>query len=93
MIEKRYYIIEKPAEKPADSNNKKEEVLLLKEKIKFLQSENSFLKSAINIKQKVMASILEHNSNLLNHQCCRVSENANNEIYQKSENKKKKLKN
>ena len=38
--------------------------------------------------------ILEHNSNLLNHQCCRVSENANNEIYQKSsENKEKKLKN
>ena len=53
-------------EKLADSNNKKDEVLLLKEKI---------------------------NSNLLNHQCCRVSENANNEIYQKSsENEEKKLK-
>ena len=79
-------------EKPADSNNKKDEVLLLKEKIKFLESENSFLKSDINIKQKVIDSILEHNFNLLNHQCCRVSENANNEIYQKSENKEKKLK-
>ena len=79
--------------KPADSNDKKDEVLLLKEKIKFLESENSFLKSDINIKQKVIDSILEHNSNLLNHQCCRVSENANNEIYQKSsENKEKKLK-
>ena len=41
-------------------------------------------------------SILEHNSNLLRHQdqqCCRVLENANNEIYQKSsDNKGKKLK-
>ena len=41
-------------------------------------------------------SILEHNSNLLHHQnqqCCRVWENANNEIYQKSsDNKEKKLK-
>ena len=38
-------------------------------------------------------SILEHNSNLLNYQCCPVWENASNEIYQKSsENKEKKLK-
>ena len=29
-------------------------------------------------------SILEYNLNLLNYQCCRGSENANNEIYQKS---------
>ena len=51
------------------------------------------MKSDINIKQKVTDSVLEHNSNLLNHQCCQVSENANNEIYQKSsENKEKKLK-
>ena len=51
------------------------------------------MKSDINIKQKVIDSVLEHNSNLLNHQCCQVSENANNEIYQKSsENKEKKLK-
>ena len=54
-------------EKLAHSNNKKDEVLLLKEKIKFLESENSFLKSDINIKQKVVGSILEHNSNLLDH--------------------------
>ena len=79
--------------KQADSNNRKEEVLLLKEKIKFLESENSILKSDINIEQKVIDSILEHNPNLLNYQCCRVSENASNEIYQKSsDNKEKKLK-
>ena len=81
-------------EKPSDSNNEKGEVLLLKEKIKFLESENNFLKSdIINIKQKVIDSILEHNSNLLNRQCCRVSENIDNEIYQKSNaNKEMKLK-
>ena len=46
----------------------------------------------MNIKQKVIGSILEHTSNLLNHQCCQVSENANNEIYQKSsENEENKL--
>ena len=53
--------------KRADLNNKKDEVVSLKEKIKFLESENSFLKSDINIKQKVIDSILEHNSKLLNH--------------------------
>ena len=42
--------------KPADLNNKKEEVMSLKEKIKFLESENSFLKNDINIKQKVFNS-------------------------------------
>ena len=79
--------------KPADLNNKKDEVMSHKEKIKFLESENSFLKNDINIKQRVIDSILEHNSNLLNYQCCRGSEKANNEIYQKSsETREKKLK-
>ena len=65
----------------------------LKEKIKFLESEYNFLKNDINIKQKAIDSILEHNSNLLNHQCCRGSEDPNNEIYQKSsETREKKLK-
>ena len=35
-------------------------------------------------------SILEHNSNLLNHQCCRGLENANNEIFQKSSDTREK---
>ena len=79
--------------KLVDSSNQKDEVLLLKEQINFLESENRFLKSGINIKEKVKDSILEHNSNLLNHQCCRVSQNTSNEIHQKSsENKEKKLK-
>ena len=51
------------------------------------------LRFSSSIKQKVVDSILKHNSNLLNHQCCRVLENTNSEIYQKSsENKEKKLK-
>ena len=57
--------------------------MLLKEKSKFLESENSFLKIDINIKHKVKDSIFEHNSILLNNQCCQVLENANNEITKK----------
>ena len=73
--------------------NEKGEVLLVKEKIKFLESENSLLKSDIDIKQKVIDSILEYNSILLNHQYCQVSQNINNEIPQKSsESKENKLK-
>ena len=39
-------------EKRSDSNNKRDEVMLVKEKIKLLESENSFSKNEINIKQK-----------------------------------------
>ena len=39
-------------EKRSDPNNKRDEVMLVKEKIKLLESENSFSKSGINIKQK-----------------------------------------
>ena len=56
--------------KPTDSINDKKEVLLLKEKIKLLRSENSLSKSDITTKQKVIDSILEHNPNLLYHKCC-----------------------
>ena len=45
-------------QKPTDSNNKKDEVLLLKQKIKSLELENTFLKGDINIKQKVIDSVL-----------------------------------
>ena len=53
-------------EKLFESNNEKDEVLLVKEKIIFLKSENSLLKSDINIKQKVIDSTLEYNSILRN---------------------------
>ena len=74
--------------KQADSNNEKKEALLLKEKLKFLESKNSFLKIDITIKQKVIDSILKYNSLSLNHECCRVSQNTNNEIHQKSRENK-----
>ena len=45
-------------EKQPGSNNEEEEVFILKEKIKFLESVNNFLKSDISIKQKVKDSIL-----------------------------------
>ena len=45
-------------QKPTDSNNKKDEVLLLKQKIKSLELGNTFLKGDINIKQKVIDSVL-----------------------------------
>ena len=50
--------------------------------------------SDIIIKQKVIDSILGNISNLqLNNQCCRVSQNTNNEIHQKgSENKEDNVK-
>ena len=50
--------------------------------------------SDIIIKQKVIDSILENISSLqLNNQCCRVSQNTNNEIHQKSsENKENNVK-
>ena len=76
--------------KPTDSINDKEEVLLLKEKIKLLRSENSLSKSDITTKQKVIDSILEHNPNLLYHKCCWVSQNVNNDRHQKSSEKKNK---
>ena len=53
--------------KPGGSNSEKEKVLLVKERIRFLESENNVLKSDIIIEQKKMDSILKHNSNLLNH--------------------------
>ena len=39
-------------EKRSDPNNKRDEVMLVKEKIKLLESENIFSKNDINMKQK-----------------------------------------
>ena len=38
--------------KRSDPNNKRDEVMLVKEKIKLLESENIFSKNDINMKQK-----------------------------------------
>ena len=66
-----------------DSNNEKKGLLLLHEKINFLESENSFLKGDI---------IIKHKSSLLRHQCCRVKSEIHQRIV-KTKKKKKKEKN
>ena len=53
-------------------SNEKEEICALKEKVKPLEVENKFLRNDIVNKQNLIDSLLEHNSELLNHQCCRV---------------------
>ena len=41
-------------------------------KQKSMEVENKFLRNDVVSKQNLIDSLLEHNSNLLNHQCCRV---------------------
>ena len=50
--------------------NEKEEICTLKQKVKYLEVENKFLRNDVISKQNLTDSLLEHNSNLLNHQCC-----------------------
>ena len=52
--------------------NEKEEICALKQKVKSLEVENKFLRIDVVSKQNLIDSLLEHNLNLLNHQCCRV---------------------
>ena len=53
-------------------SNEKEEIWALKQKVKSLEVGNKFLRNDIVCKQNLIDSLLEHKSNLLNHQCCRV---------------------
>ena len=53
-------------------SNEKEEICALKQKVKSLEVENKFLRNDAVSKQNLIDSLLEHNSNLRNHQCCRV---------------------
>ena len=39
-------------------------------KVEFQEKGNNYLKKGINSKQDLLDSILEHDSNLLRHQCC-----------------------
>ena len=52
--------------------NEKEEICALKQNVKSLEVENKFLRNDVVSKQDLIDSLLEHNANLLNHQCCRV---------------------
>ena len=53
-------------------SNEKEEICALKQNVKYLEVENKFWRNDVVSKQDLIDSLLEHNTNLLNHQCCRV---------------------
>ena len=53
-------------------SNEKKEICALKQKVKCLGIENKFLRNNVVKKQNLIDSLLKHNSNLLNHQCCWV---------------------
>ena len=61
-------------------SNEKEEICALKQKVKSLEVENKFLRNDVVSKQNLIDSLLEHNSNLLNHQCCRVIQDTQSNV-------------
>ena len=52
----------------------------LKQEVKTLERENKFLKNDVVSKQNLIASLLEHKSNLLYHQCCRVFQDTQSNV-------------
>ena len=52
-------------------SNEKEEMIALKQDFKILEKENKFLRNDVVSKQNSIDSLLEYNSNLVNHQCRR----------------------
>ena len=61
-------------------SNEKEEICALKQKVKFLEVENKFLINDVVSKQNLTDPLLEHNSNLLSHQCCRVIQDTQSNV-------------
>ena len=61
-------------------SNEKEEICALKQKFQCLEVENNFLKNYVVNKQSLIDYLLEHNSNLLNHQCCRVIQDTQSNV-------------
>ena len=59
---------------------KKKKYATLKQKFKSLEVENKFLRNDVVSKQNLIDSLLEHNSNLLNHQCCRVIQDTQSNV-------------
>ena len=51
---------------------KKKKYVTLKQNVKALEIENKFLRNDVVSKQNLIDSLLEHNSNLHNNQCCGV---------------------
>ena len=61
-------------------SNEKEEICVLKHEVKCLEVEHKILRNDIVSKQNLIDSLLEHNSNLLNHQCCRVIQDTESNV-------------
>ena len=55
------------------STKKSEDLILLRERVKCLESENKFLKDDIFNKRKLIDKLLENNNNLVDHQSHHVS--------------------
>ena len=62
------------------NSNEKEEICALKQNVKSLEIEDKFLRDDAVSKQNLIYSLLEHNSNLLNHQCCRVIQDTQSNV-------------
>ena len=61
-------------------SDEKEEICALKQKFKTLEIENKFLRNDLVTKQNFIDSLLEHNSNLLNYQFCRVTQDTQSNV-------------
>ena len=59
---------------------KKKKYVTLKQNFKALEIENKFLRNDVVSKQNLIDSLLEHNSNLLDHQCCRVIQDTQSNV-------------
>ena len=61
-------------------SNEKEQMCALKQKVKSLEAENKFLRNDVVTKQNLTDSLLEHNSNFINHQCCTVIQDTQSNV-------------
>ena len=61
-------------------SNEKQELCALKQKVKSLEVENKFFRNDAVSKQNLIDSLLEHNSNLLNRNCCRVIQDTQSNV-------------
>ena len=61
-------------------SNEKEGICSLKQKVKSLEVENKFFRNDAVSKQNLIDFLLEHNSNLLNYQCCRVIQDTQSNV-------------
>ena len=61
-------------------SNENEEICALKQNVKYLEVENKFLRNDVVSKQNLIDSLLEHNSNLLNHHCYRVIQDTHSNV-------------